>query len=166
MRPTIRQILLVAALHLLWLGAASAQQYWGYEGPRYRYGVRGAHWYYGPYRGRGGSYYTFYYYYRPTPYATDYRYHTVFYYPTTVGRIKGGYYYYKNRVTGLYWGRCLAGSNQYELLPDSKRRPNLEDIDDGDFEHQGGMTPVPNMAPETRLIPPPRDPAPNGAPQE
>ncbi len=166
MRLAIKQMLAVMVLGLAWAETASAQQYWDQRGPRYRYGYPGSHHYYGPYKSKGGNYHTFYYYYRPKPSASKYDYHTVFYYPKTVGVIRGGYYYYKNRKTGKYWGRCMAGSSNYELLAEPARRANIEEINEGDFQPKGRMTPVPEMQPETPLVVPPKDPTPNGPPQE
>jgi hypothetical protein len=83
--------------------------------------------------------------------------------------MKGGYYYYKNGKTGLYWGRCMAGSSNYELLrPDllDAQKRDLERLDENDFEPQGRMTRVPEMQPQTPIIPPPSDPTPNGQPEE
>ena len=153
MRQIPKLVALLCAL-VVCAAVADGQQYWGSSGGRSYYGYQNSHCYYGPYWGKGRTYYT-YYYYRPSPDANHYNYHTVFYYPRNVGNIRGGYYYYKNQVTGKYWGRCKPESNDYELLHEDKRRPNLNDIPEADFARQGKMTPVPEMAPQTPLIPPP-----------
>jgi hypothetical protein len=154
----MRQMPKLVALAILVAACAGdldGQQYWGKTGGRYYYGYRNSHCYYGPYRGKGGNYYTYYYYYRPNPGANYYNYHTCFYYPNTVNNIRGGYYYYKNQITGKYWGRCKPGSSDYERLAEDNQGPSLNEIAERFFQRQKGMTPVPGMQPQTLLIPPP-----------
>jgi hypothetical protein len=137
--------------------AQYAPQYWGKPGGRSYYGYRNSHFYYGPYWGKGKTYYTYYYYFKTNPSATKYSYHTVFYYPK--GKYDG--YYYKNKMRGhpdynKFWGRCRPGSSEYELLPPTKRKANLEDIEERDFENQHKMVMVPGMKPGETIVPPPQ----------
>jgi hypothetical protein len=156
----------VAVVGLLILGSLMGEvsevraDRWAGSGGRYYYGNRGSHFYYGSYWGQGRNYYTYYYYYRPNAYATEYNYHTCFYYPQTYNSIPGNYYYYKNNVSGNYWGRCHPESSDYELLPVAAQGPVLANIPQKDFQPQGKMTPVPNMEPAAPIIPPPMPQAP------
>jgi len=160
LKPFWAKALTVMCLLVVCAAVADAYSYWGRSGGRYYYGDRGGCCYYGPYWSQNRDCYTYYYYYRPTTYATNYSYHTAFYYPQNVGNIQGGYYYYKNQRTGNLWGRCRPGSDNYELLAESAQGPNLAAIPQNAFQPQGKMTPVPNMEPATPIIPPPQPSAP------
>jgi hypothetical protein len=147
----------VVGFLLIFCGSmADGYDHWGRSGGRSYYGTRNSNFYYGPYWGSQRNCYTYYYYYLPTPEATSYSYHTAFYYPKTVGSIRGNYYYYKNQRTGRYWGRCAPGSDNYELLPEASQKANLAMINEKDFQPQGKMTPVPDMNPPAPIIPPPQ----------
>jgi hypothetical protein len=158
LKPFWAKILTVACLLILCSAMVDAYEYWGRSGGRYYYGQRNSHCYYGPYWSQNRDCYTYYYYYLPTQYSTSYNYHTAFYYPQTVGNIRGGYYYYKNNRTGLHWGRCRPGSDNYELLLEPQA--NLATIPEKAFQPQGKMTAVPAMEPATPIIPPPQPTAP------
>src|ERR1019366_3261940 len=124
-----------------------------YGNPYYIRGYGNAnHGYYGPWYHK--DYYKYNYYYRPSPEA-DYQYHYCYYYPRDrYGR--SNYYYYYNTRTNKYWGRCHAGSTNYESLAPEFQRPDLANIQDGSFLPQKRMTPIPGMVPATDLIGPPR----------
>lgn len=120
----------------------------------YRYGNY-THGYAG--RWKKDGYYKYSYYYQPTK-GAQYKYHYVYYYPVDHYGHKN-YYYYYNTKTGKYWGRCRHGQNEkYELLPPEKQKPELKDIDKGDFVRQDKMPTVPDMEPGTPILSPPEPP--------
>lgn len=138
-------------------GGKSSQQG---RGPR-SFGFRNNQFYHGPFPGKGGNYQTFYHFYKPTPNSRQFHHHTAFFFPRDSGKIRGGFFYYKNKDRNSphfnkFWGRCQPGADNYELLAESKRKEKLEDIASDDFVKQGRMTPVPGMEPSTPLLSPPK----------
>jgi len=72
--------------------------------------------------GKSKYYYTHYYY-------GDKKYHHAYYYPSKSKR----YVYYYNYQKKRYWGRYDLETGKYSLLPDGKRKENLDDIAEDDF---------------------------------
>jgi hypothetical protein len=108
---TCRKLLIAVAVLLCELPAAQAQYPYYYKNKWYAAS--------GP---RGRYYYT-HYYYAPRVY------HHAYYYPYMSRR----YVYYYNWKTRRYWGRFDLSTGKYSLLPEKKRKENLNDIQEKDF---------------------------------
>lgn len=73
--------------------------------------------------GPRGTYYYTHYYYGPSAY------HHAYYYPYKSKR----YVYYYNYKTNRYWGRYDLETGKYSLLPDGKKKGDLNAIPEDDF---------------------------------
>jgi hypothetical protein len=140
--------------------AARAADTFGHHGQQFFHGQKGKHFFHGPFQNKGKNFQTFHYFFKPTPTGKNFKSHTVFHFPHNSGNIRGGHFYFKNKdhnspQFNKFWGRVRAGSDNYELIPENKRKENLEEIADADFVPQGKMTPVPGMEPKTPILPPP-----------
>jgi hypothetical protein len=114
--------------------------------------------YYSDWHSYGNCYYRDYYY-KPSVDYCGYKHHYVMFYPS-----HPNYYYFFNPYKQAFWGRCPCechGQEQYSLLPEQFRKPDLAQIPETAFPPMTQMPPVPDSKDGEKLDLPPDDP-PNG----
>jgi hypothetical protein len=101
------------------------------------------------------NYYYNHYYYKPTPDYAGYKHHYAIYYPS-----RPDHYYYYNPHKKVFWGRCpisTGGVGQYSLLPETARKPTIEEIPEKDFPKPGPLPKIPDTNVEKEPNPPTLD---------
>lgn len=97
-------------------------------------------------------YYYRWYYYKPSPQATNYNYHYGIYYPS-----RGKKVYMYNPHKKRYWGYYDMEAKAYSLLPEEQRREHIDDIPAEAFPKPGKMPIMPEATDGETMLEPPND---------